>query len=132
MPQDDAVAEHGPSGSMLVLTSLGLELTGELLRRDLYIVAGLLVPIVAIVAVVDHLEKVIESIIINRHAKRKDIISDGFIIIKNSITTIGPSIIIKKKAKDVVKDPGALARIHAPSSGTRFPDRQFLTVTRRR
>ena len=54
LPIDNAVAEHGSSGGMHVLTSLGLELGGELLRRDLDDASLLIMASASIITVVDH------------------------------------------------------------------------------
>ena len=99
---------------MLVLTSLRLKFGGELLRRDLNIAGWLVLATIAIVTIDDHLEKVIESLIIIKRAKLRIINSDSILIIKILIARTGPSIIIKKKTKDAEEDPRALARIHAP------------------
>ena len=54
LPFDDAIAEDWSPGCMTVLTSLGLELAGELLRRDLDVGSLLIRPTVVVVAVVNH------------------------------------------------------------------------------
>ena len=129
---NDAVAEDRPSGSVLVLTSLRLELGGELLRRDLDIAGWLVLAAIGVVTIVDHLEKVIESLIIIKHAKEGIITSDGILIIKILIAWTGPSIIIKKKTKDAEEDPRALARLHAPPAITQLPSQRCGIVAIRR
>ena len=131
-PLDDGVAKYGSSSSMLVLTSFGLEPGGELLGRDLDIAGWLVLAAIGVVTIVDHLEKVIESLIIIKHAKEGIITSDGILIIKILITRTGPSIIIKKKTKDAEEDPRALARLHAPPAITQLPSQRCGIVAIRR
>ena len=69
---------------------------------------------IAVVAVVDHFEKVIELEIIIQRAKRKDLIGDSILIMRIWMLWSGSSIINKEKAKDVKEDLRALARLYAP------------------
>jgi len=93
---DDSIAKHGSSCGMPILTSLGLELRGELLRRDLNNASLLVWATIAVVTVVDHLEKAIEFKIIIEHAKINSIINDRILIIRILIMSRGDSIIIIK------------------------------------
>ena len=74
VPLVDAVAEDWASGCMLVLTSLALELSRKFFGRDLDDACLLIRGTIAVVAVINHFEKVIELVIIIEHAKSKDLI----------------------------------------------------------
>ena len=124
MPLVDAVAEDWASGCMLVLTSLALELSRKFFGRDLDDACLLIRGTIAVVAVINHFEKVIELEIIIEHAKSKDLISDGILIIRIWMLRTGHPIINKKISNHATPNSGAVARFHAPPAFTPPKDQQ--------
>ena len=79
LPLDDAVAEQRPHCRVELRTTLRLELRLVLLRWDLD--ESLVEATVAVVTVVNHIEKVIEIKKIIKHAEKISVNQDGILII---------------------------------------------------
>ena len=110
MPPGDAIAEHGSSGSLgafelllRVRTSLGLELGGELLGRDLHVDALLLLVSIAIAVVIDHPGINLESINNYKRAKDLAVATGGLLIIRYSIEVIEIPIITREISVIIIK-----------------------------
>ena len=107
---------------MRVRTSLRLEFCSELFGRDLHISLLLVLSTVPVVAVVDHIEKVIEFIIILERAESVLIMVDRIQIIRIITTGRRKTIRIIRIAEDATPDLGRVAKADETTPITEFTD----------
>lgn len=107
---------------MRVRTSLRLKFCGELFGRDLHVSLLLVLSAVPVVAVVDHIEKVIEFIIILERAESVLIMVDIILIIRIIITCRRIAIRINRIAEDATPDLGRVAKADETTPITEFTD----------
>ena len=82
LPFDDTIAEQRPRGWVTIRTTLRLKLRLVLLGWDLYELLLLIWAAVAVVTVIDHIEKVTEIKEIIKRAIEISLNQDGILIIR--------------------------------------------------